>query len=40
MNFDILIAFIPLTVLIAGALLTKRIAEMMILASFTRVILT
>lgn len=39
MNFDTLIAFIPLTVLIAGALLTKRIAEMMILASFTGAVL-
>lgn len=34
MNWDTIIAFIPLTVLIIGALATKRIAEMMILASF------
>lgn len=34
MNWETIIAFIPLTVLIIGALATKRIAEMMILASF------
>ena len=34
MNWDTVIAFIPLAVLIFGALATKRIAEMMILASF------
>lgn len=34
MNWNDIAAFIPLTILIAGALITKKIAEMMILASF------
>ena len=34
MNLETIIAFIPLTVLIIGALTTKRIAETMVVASF------